>query len=298
MRVIILGAKGQLGQALVKEFELYHEVEAFDRNIMDGGYDITDKTYVDTFYSAKTKIKYSAFHGLDAIINAAAFTDTNAAEKRVVDAFTVNVDGAFNVARLASKFGAANVYIGTDFIFDGTIGFKEGYYEDAKPNPKSIYGTTKYNGEVITESFSKRNPYYIVRTSYLFGEYGENNIVEKILRLAKADRHGWGAVDSSFTPTYAGHLARNIRIMLENKLPSGIYHMSGQPIVTPYNFVKYILDKAGLRDTIVEEVKHAGIDKLDIFPQNSGLLSTCGILEMQWQAGVDEYLRKKGYDIK
>ena len=131
------------------------------------------------------------------------------------------------------------IYISTDFVFDGSKNTP--YLETNKTNPRGIYGSTKLQGEEVIKSALKK--YFIIRTSWLYSEYG-NNFVKTMLRFGK-ERDKLSVVnDQKGTPTYAGDLAKVILKVIEtNNSDFGMYHYSSKGVTTWYEFAKEIFEE-------------------------------------------------------
>lgn len=223
--ILITGANGQLGT------ELRHLLDekgiayyAFDSK----GMDITDAQAVaDRFTEVQPKI----------VFHCAAFTAVDAAEDEQKNLnWTVNEDGTKNVAEAAQKAGATLVYISTDYVFDGT---NEGEYAvDAATNPKNEYGKAKLAGEKLVSSIMDK--YYIIRTSWVFGQYGKN-FVYTMLRLAKSHDKLTVVADQVGRPTWTRTLAEFMLYVVQNKVPYGYYQLSNDGHCSWYEFASEIL---------------------------------------------------------
>lgn len=223
--ILITGANGQLGtelRHLLDEKGIAYD--AFDSK----GMDITDAQAVaDRFAEVQPKI----------VFHCAAFTAVDAAEDEQKDLnWTVNEDGTRNVAEAAQKAGATLVYISTDYVFDGT---NEGKYAvDAATNPKNEYGKAKLAGEKLVSSIMDK--YYIIRTSWVFGQYGKN-FVYTMLRLAKDHDKLTVVADQVGRPTWTRTLAEFMLYAVQNKVPYGYYQLSNDGHCSWYEFASEIL---------------------------------------------------------
>ena len=225
-RVVVTGAGGQLGTALVEEFA-GEEVVALTR----AAWDVTQP----------------APEGLapDLVLHAAAWTDVDGAEESPEGAFAVNAVGTRNVAAL----GAPVVYYSTDYVFDGAKGAP--YVESDEPEPLSAYGRSKLAGErEIAQG-------WIVRSSWLFGWTG-HNFVRTMLQLG-AERDEIAVVDDQRgSPTYTRHLAAATRVVLA--LPEGIWHLTADGDCTWAEFAEAIFEEAGL-DCRVRRISSSELDR-------------------------------------
>lgn len=236
-KFLITGAKGQVGHCLTTQLTGKAEILAVDRDELD----ITDRNAV--FNVVKT-------FKPDVIINAAAHTAVDRAESEVELSEAINVKGPQYLAEAANEIGAVILHISTDYVFEGT-GTGE-YKEDDQTNPQGVYGRTKLEGEIAVQQANSRS--IILRTAWVFGEHG-HNFVKTMLRLAK-DRDSLGIVGDQFGgPTYAGDIAKALIEMANQILASkenafGVYHFTGKPYVSWYEFAKAIFAEAELQNIL------------------------------------------------
>lgn len=237
MRVLITGAKGQLGIQLAKILkekkseigqipECYNDAEVV-------GYDVAELDITD-------KEKVLKLDGFDVIFNCAAYTNVNKCEQEEELAYKVNAIAAENLALLAKKMGAKLVHVSTDYVFDGE---KEGIYsEDDECNPQSAYGRTKRAGEEkIIDSCDK---YFIVRTAWLYGYYG-NNFVKTIRKIAIENESIKVVADQFGDPTNANDLAHHL-LLLGATDKYGIYHCTGNGTCSWHDFASEIVKVFGI----------------------------------------------------
>ncbi|HAS6244273.1 TPA: dTDP-4-dehydrorhamnose reductase [Vibrio vulnificus] len=233
MRVLVTGCNGQVGYCLTNMLSKTDGVTllAVDREELD----ITDQDAVATTVKEfKPTI----------IINAAAHTAVDRAEQEVELSYAINRDGPKFLAEAAQEAGAAVLHISTDYVFEGN---KNGeYLETDITSPQGIYGASKLAGEIaVVEACDK---HIILRTAWVFGEHG-NNFVKTMLRLA-ATRNELSIVGDQFGgPTYAGDIAKVLveianRIGMGESVRYGVYHYSGLPHVSWYEFASAIFDSA------------------------------------------------------
>ena len=236
-KFLITGAKGQVGHCLTEQLTGKAEILAVDRDELD----ITDK---DAVFNVVKTFKP------DVIINAAAHTAVDRAESEVELSEAINVKGPQYLAEVANEIGAVILHISTDYVFEGT-GTGE-YKEDDKTNPQGVYGRTKLEGEIAVQQANPRS--IILRTAWVFGEHG-HNFVKTMLRLAK-DRDSLGIVGDQFGgPTYASDIAK-VLIEIANQILAGkenafgVYHFTGKPYVSWYEFAKAIFAEAELQNIL------------------------------------------------
>ena len=228
---LITGARGQLGTELSKRLP---GAICTDVDVLD----ITDEVAVKKFVSS---------HNIDTIINCAAYTAVDKAEDNIDQATKINIDGPKNLA----KTGAKIIHISTDYVFDGTS--CKPYTPNDIPNPISVYGKTKYDGE--KEVFNNTQVAIIIRTAWLYSQYG-NNFVKTIRRLGTVKDEIGVVADQIGTPTYAGDLADAIVKILPqmNMKNRGIYHFTNTGVCSWYDFATEIMEQSGLK-CVVKPIK-------------------------------------------
>lgn len=168
IRVLVIGSRGQVGTCLVSQLTQRVDVElfTFDRQELD----ITNSNSVISCVESVQP---------NVIINAAAYTAVDKAEQDLQQCYAVNADAVESLAKAASKVGALMLHISTDYVFDGKS--DKPYTELDAENPQSVYGKSKLEGEKNVVAFCSR--YAVLRTSWVFGEVG-NNFVKTMLRLS------------------------------------------------------------------------------------------------------------------
>lgn len=243
-RIMITGAQGQLGLALIELLQGREEYELLctdayaneDRHVQS--LDITQEDAVKS---------YVADNLPNIIINCAAFTAVDLCETEQDKAYQINVLGPKYLAEAAERNGAKLIHISTDYVFDGEG--SEPIPEETMTNPASVYGRTKQEGEeVVIRSCSR---YFILRTAWLYGE--GKNFVKTMLRLATNGNKVRVVADQFGTPTSALELARVILFLMETD-SYGIYHATCEGSASWYEFAKVIFETAGL-DVEVEPIK-------------------------------------------
>lgn len=254
--MLITGAGGQLGRALVEEFP---EAKALTRADWD--------------------VELPAPAGLaesELVLHAAAWTDVDGAEDDPQGATAVNVGGTANAVAL----GAPLVYYSTDYVFDGRK--REPYVESDGPSPLSVYGRSKLHGEAAAGEGS-----WIVRSSWLFGPTG-HNFVRTMLRLG-AEREEVAVVsDQRGSPTFVGHLARATRELLAH--PPGVWHVAAEGECTWADFAEVIFEETGL-DCRVRRIATEELGRPASRPLYSVLRSEKGApILPHWREGLRECL--------
>ncbi|HEX5366646.1 MAG TPA: dTDP-4-dehydrorhamnose reductase [Acidimicrobiales bacterium] len=241
MRVLVTGAAGQLGRDLQAHCGAAgDEVVATTRATLD----LADR---DAVYQAITTVRP------DVVLHAGAWTAVDACEGDPDTAYRVNALGTRWVADASRRVGAHLVAISTDYVFDGT---KDGpYLEWDRPNPRSVYGRSKWGGE--REVAAHAPGAAVVRTSWVCGEHGRN-MVTTVLGLA--DRPELAFVDDQRGhPTFTADLAVGLRRLAVARLP-GLFHMTNQGAVSWYELVREILEAAGRDPAKVRPIRTAELD--------------------------------------
>ncbi|PTO68212.1 dTDP-4-dehydrorhamnose reductase [Vibrio splendidus] len=233
MRILITGCYGQVGSCLTKQLANDDSVTvlALDREHLD----ITSQDAVNAVIS-----KFNP----TVIINAAAHTAVDKAEEEVELSYAINRNGPKYLAQAAQSVGAAILHISTDYVFEGNKVCE--YQETDITNPQGVYGESKLAGEIaVSESCEK---HIILRTAWVFGEHGYN-FVKTMLRLGEG-RDALNIVGDQFGgPTYAGDIASTLiqiakRINQDDTVEFGVYHYSGLPHVSWFDFANVIFDVA------------------------------------------------------
>jgi dTDP-4-dehydrorhamnose reductase len=228
MKVVVTGAKGQLGQDVMKQLQAQnHEALGTDRDDLD----ITNEADVLKFIS---EVKP------DVILHCAAYTNVDAAEADRDTAYQVNAVGTENMAKAAKAVDAKILYISTDYVFDGTA--TEPYEVEQPTKPLGVYGETKFAGEELLKKHVEK--YFIVRTAWVFG-IGGNNFVKTMIRLGE-ERSEVGVVhDQVGSPTYTVDLASfMLELMKTDKF--GTYHATNGGVCSWYEFAVEIFKQAGM----------------------------------------------------
>ncbi len=223
--VLVTGGDGQLALCIKSEAKSTEGVKFIFKNSSE--LDITSKEKLDTFFSDNI---------IDYCINCAAYTAVDKAEDNIEKAFKINSEAVRNLAEICKKNKTVLIHISTDFVFDGNK--KEAYKENDIPNPQSVYGKSKLKGE--KEIISVLKEYFIIRTSWLYSEYG-NNFMKTMLRLGNENSNLNVVEDQKGSPTYARDLAVLILKIIDNQSNKfGIYHYSNQGKTSWYGFAKEI----------------------------------------------------------
>lgn len=295
MKILILGAAGQVGSALVKHgrkrgFEIL--------GMSSSELDITNLRNVDAVFA---QVKP------DLVINASAYTAVDKAESDSELAYSVNELGPKLLAKACRKAGISLFHISTDYVFDGAS--NGAYSENDLTNPQSVYGRSKLLGELAVKE--NLDQYIILRTSWVFSETG-SNFVKTMLRLG-AEREKLSIVsDQVGGPTSADRIATMLltiaaRVGDKQDVEWGTYHFSGLPYCSWYEFAKEIFQQAESMRLISKAPELASIPSFEYptpapRPLNSRLdcskiYTEFGIEPDDWRQSLKEVLLKLGNHI-
>ena len=235
MVVLVTGAKGQLGQSIGFIANKYPNIQFVYTDFQE-----MDITNIENCQAVFAK------HQPHFCINTAAYTAVDKAESESDKAHLINAVGPENLAKVCKEFDTILVHISTDFIFDGTS--KVPYLETDVPNPKSIYGQTKLDGEIaIQKNWEK---HFIIRTSWVYSQFA-NNFMKTMLCLASELDNLSVVNDQIGTPTNAVDLAEVLLKIItscqtESHEVFGIYNFSNEGVCSWYDFAATIFHQKGI----------------------------------------------------
>jgi dTDP-4-dehydrorhamnose reductase len=277
----VIGAKGMLGTDLVRLLK-QSGISTMPLDVED-----IDIRSGDSTLEVLSGIKPSV------IINAAAVTDVDGCESNPASAFSVNAEGAANVAKAARGCGAFLIHMSTDYVFDGK---KRSPYSESDPvNPLGVYGNSKAQGEVAVSGLLPEN-HCIVRTQWLFGLNGKN-FVEAILSAAKQKDVLKVVNDQTGSPTYTLDLADAI-IKLAAARARGTVHVTNSGETTWYHFARRIIEQTGTTHVRVEPISTAELGRPAPRPaysvlDNTGFVKLTGYALRSWEEALSEYLNER-----
>lgn len=241
MVVLVTGANGQLGQSIQFIAHKYPNIQFLYTDFQE--MDITNFENCQSVF---------AIHKPQFCINTAAYTAVDKAESEVEKAHLINAVGPENLAKVCKEFDTVLLHISTDFIFDGTstsLSMTNGYKETDIPNPKSVYGKTKLDGELAVQKNWEKH--FIIRTSWVYSHFA-NNFMKTMLRLA-SERDSLSVVNDQIgTPTNAVDLAEVLLKIIKSchaepvsASPNnfGVYNFSNEGICSWYDFAKEIFQQ-------------------------------------------------------
>ncbi len=276
MRVLLLGALGQLGRQ-IQALNQGHAIVALAHKDLD----IADLSGVREAVRA---------HHPDLVLNAAAFNDVDRAESDPDAAFLGNAVGPRNLALAASEAGASILHVSTDYVFDGLKSTP--YHEYDRPAPLSNYASSKLAGEVAVRELNPRH--YIVRTAWVYEPRG-NNFPKTLYFLALKHKEVKVVSDVKGSPTSAAHLARAILTLIETGA-FGTYHLAGSGEGASWFDLAACFFRELRMDTVVVPVPSSEFPRPAPRPRYSVLrtIQQPRILLPPWQEGIAEFAR----DIK
>jgi dTDP-4-dehydrorhamnose reductase len=225
MKILIVGAGGQLGRAL-QTVLTGHEIIALTHSRLD----------VTRFEDTREAI---TTHCPDVVINAAAYTNVDGAESDQAGAYKLNALAPRNLSIASYEIGAPLVHVSTDYVFDG-LGDRP-YHEFDRTNPLSIYGKSKLEGERTAAAHNPRH--FIVRTSWVYHTEGENFPKAMLAQSKRAEVRV--ACDQYGSPTYAPHLAAAIAKLMETGA-YGTYHIAGKGAASRFEMTRVLYQLFGI----------------------------------------------------
>lgn len=236
MKILVTGARGQLGTDLVKRLEEDgYEVIPTDVEEMD----ITDMAQVREWIGRERP---------DAVMHCAAWTNVDGAESNEEACRRINVTGTENIARMCGEHDIKMLYLSTDYIFKGTgVDF---YHVDDEPDPSCVYGRTKYEGELAVKEYVHK--YFIVRISWVFGLYGKN-FIKTMIDLGKRGISPSVVYDQVGSPTYTYDLSILLSKMIGTE-HYGVYHATNEGVCSWFELAEAVFRECGMDDIKVTPV--------------------------------------------
>lgn len=236
MKVALTGATGLVGSRIIEL--LGHEFEFVP--IRSSQMDVTDREQV---------MKTLGTLEFDLFLHLAAYTNVDGAEKEPEKAMKVNRDGTQNILDAVISNQKKLIYVSTDFVFDGQ---NPPYYEDSTPNPISVYGASKYEGEKIVKDAAM-----IVRIAYPYREsfVQKKDFVRTIKSLLQEKKRLTMVTDSLMTPTFIDDIALSLAHLMKHYTPE-TYHIVGTQAVSPFDAGIMIAKTFGLDETLINPVSY------------------------------------------
>lgn len=284
MKILLIGANGQLGSDLV-------------RTLTD--VDLAPLTHRDVDICEAVGLRETLRrHAPDVVINTAAYHKVDECETNVEKTFAVNTHGVRNLALACKGQGCALLHMSTDYVFGGDARRRTPYAETDPPSPINVYGIAKLAGEHFVRYILDR--YWIVRSQWLYGVAGASgkggNFVELMLRLAREGRDIKVVNDQVGSPTHTLDLARKIAQLVKTE-HYGLYHVTNRGACTWYQFAGKIWNLSGLNPN-AEPTTTAAFGAVATRPAYSVLdnaaLRTIGLDDMRpWEEALAAYLEQR-----
>jgi dTDP-4-dehydrorhamnose reductase len=277
--VLVLGAEGQLGDAMAAQLGARHEVVAYGRADLD----ITARTEVP-----------AAIHALcpDVIVNCAAYTRVDDAEDRPLDALAVNAWGVRTLAETAASLDATLVHFSTDFVFDGRT--ERVSTEADVANPQGAYAASKLLGEWLAAEAPR---HYVLRVASLFGGLRAASSVDRMLDAIQRGADVRAFVDRTVSPSYVEDVVAATDALLARGAPYGLYHCVNGGWTTWSGIARELARLAGRPDAHVTDVPVAEVPMRAPRPQFAALsnakLTAAGIVMPTWQDALARYVAER-----
>lgn len=286
MRILIIGANGQLGSDLLKIFSTSSE-------------EVIPLTHRDIeICDHKQTRRILTSYSPDVVINTAAYHRTDECEENIQKAFQVNTFAVRNLAIVCKDVGSILIHFSTDYVFGGDK--RVPYVEEDLPNPLNVYGASKLVGEYFVRNIWAKH--FIIRTSGLYGVAGSSgkggNFVELMLKLAKEQRPIKVVNDQTLSPTYTRELAAKVAELIRTE-EYGLYHITNNGECSWYEFAKAIFELCGLSPELSPVTskefrakalrpKYSVLDNLKLRKLNLDNMR-------HWRDALKEYLSEKGH---
>ena len=288
MNILVLGANGQLGQA-VRAASLNANSHFIFSDVYTGDDPKTLNIDITSITALREVVKREK---IGVIVNCAAYTNVEKADDDIEAARLLNKDAVWNLATVAKEADATLIHISTDFVYDGRKAAP--YVETDEKHPVNGYALTKYEGEL--EMIKTGCKYILFRTAWMFSKYG-NNFMKTMIRLTSEREHLNVVYDQVGTPTYAPELAALIvKVIEENLLHlTGEYNFSNEGSVSWYDFAVAINRACGNHCDISpicseeygSKVKRPSFSVLD----KSKVKKTFGVKIPHWLDSLDESIK-------
>jgi dTDP-4-dehydrorhamnose reductase len=280
LRIAVVGAGGQLGAAVLREFASAHDTIAFTHAELD----VTDDAAVARAIERARP---------DVIVNGAAYNEVDAAEDHPVEALNLNAFAVKALAYAARTVDATLVHFGSDFVFDGQS--TRPYVETDRPNPRSVYAASKLLGEWFAMDAPRA---YVLRVESLFGrpvdQGPQRGSVAGIMSTLQAGGSPRVFADRTVSPTYIPDAARAVRQLIESGNPPGLYHCVNSGSCTWLEFAHELANQLGIEPRLVP-VRMTDVTMRASRPMYCALsnakLRSAGIEMRSWQDAIAQFVR-------
>lgn len=278
-RILIIGSNGMLGQRLAEFFSRTNNYELLCTSVEPNSF-VPNVDYRSVDVTQKNKVRELILDFFpDFVINVAAYTNVDKAEKERELAWKINVNGVENLALYSWTVDAHLIHISTDYIFDGKKG---PYTEEDKPCPIGYYGRTKLASENSIRTSGVR--YTIIRTNVLYGpaKFGRPDFVKWVINSLRAGESIKIVTDQFNNPTYIDDLVDAINKIIEFK-KEGIYNIAGNEILSRYDFTNRVADYFGLNKNLIIPILTKELNQPAPRPLNSGLIILKAMVELDYK---------------
>ena len=276
--VLVTGAAGQLGEAMVAELEGRHEVVNLSRTDLD----VSDTDKVMTTVAAVCP---------DVVINCAAYTNVDGAEQNPSAALAANAWAVRALARAAADINAVLVHFSTDFVFDGAT--TQPYAETDAPNPRGTYAVSKLLGEWFA---ADAPAYYVLRVESLFGGPQARSSVDKILQNISNGLEVRAFADRTVSPSFVEDVVAATDAILDRRPASGVYHCVNSGWTTWSGIARELASLVGKPDANIVDVNMGDAKLVAPRPKFAALdnakLTAAGIPMPTWQDALRRYVEK------
>lgn len=275
----MLGAGGQLGEAMVTGLGRHYEVVARTREDVD-------VTVPDAVHATVASVLP------DVLINCAAYTNVDGAEQDPVSALAVNASSVRTMARLAADFDVTLVHYSTDFVFDGASATP--YTEIDPPNPRSTYAVSKLLGEWLAADAPR---HYVLRVESLFGGPRAKSSVDRILDGILSGTPVRAFADRTVSPSYVDDVVAATAALLAGRSPFGVYHCVNSGYATWSELAREAARIAGRPDAQIVDVSMSDARLAAPRPKFAALanakLAAEGIVMPSWQQALERYVHAR-----
>jgi dTDP-4-dehydrorhamnose reductase len=279
MRVLVIGAAGQLGQAAVARLSSRHEVATATRQDVD----LRDHAALRAFVLR---------HKPEAIINCTAFNNVDGAEDAARIALEINAMAVRTLARSAADLDAVFFHFSTDFVFDGTASAP--YTETDDPEPQSVYGQSKLVGEWLASAAPK---HYVFRVESLFGGPHKRSSIDKIVATVRAGTDTPVFADRFVSPSFVEDVAEAVTYTLEACLPFGLYHCVNGGVATWLEVGREIARQLDRPETLLKPLSVNDVKLRAARPRYAALsnakLAAAGFAMPSWPDAIARYLHRQ-----
>lgn len=282
--VLVLGAQGQLGDAMTAGLETKHEVIARSREELD-------VTVPDAVRATVGSICP------DVIVNCAAYTNVDEAQHEPLKALAANAWAVRTLARAAADIDATLVHFSTDFVFDGAT--DRPYDETSPPNPRGTYAMSKLMGEWLAQEAPR---HYVLRVESLFGGIHARSSIDRMLDGILADRPVPAFVDRTVSPSYVHDVVAATACLIDRPAPHGLYHCVNTGWTTWVGVARELARLVGRPEAHVVETPLSAANLVPPRPRFAALANTkivgAGVTMPTWQDALARYVAGRGNDAK